>query len=140
MPPPSPKAKMLESLRIPDGEGMPSPYNTTIRYSAKQSFTSRCIINILLSIQKYCNNEVHNLLNFVEAIPKTTVRGLRIREKGNKKTAHRRQKEMTLGTNTCQGSFRYILGFHHWLTSLSTDLPSLLWVFEAYLVHWYHLF
>ena len=27
MPPPSPKAKMLESLRIPDGEGMPSPYN-----------------------------------------------------------------------------------------------------------------
>ena len=25
MPPPSPKAKMLESLRIPDGEGMPSP-------------------------------------------------------------------------------------------------------------------
>ena len=26
MPPPSPKAKMLESLRIPDGEGMPSPY------------------------------------------------------------------------------------------------------------------
>ena len=39
MPPPSPKAKMLESLRIPDGEGMPSPYNTTIRYSAKQSFT-----------------------------------------------------------------------------------------------------
>ena len=40
MPPPSPKAKMLESLRIPDGEGMPSPYNTTIRYSAKQSFTA----------------------------------------------------------------------------------------------------
>ena len=36
MPPPSPKAKMLESLRIPDGEGMPSPYNTTIRYAAKQ--------------------------------------------------------------------------------------------------------
>ena len=40
MPPPSPKAKMLESLRIPDGEGMPSPYNTTIRYVAKQSFTA----------------------------------------------------------------------------------------------------
>ena len=39
MPPPSPKAKMLESLRIPDGEGMPSPYNTTIRYVTKQSFT-----------------------------------------------------------------------------------------------------
>ena len=38
MPPPSPKAKMLESLRIPDGEGMPSPYNVTIRYAAKQSF------------------------------------------------------------------------------------------------------
>ena len=38
MPPPSPKAKMLKSLRIPDGEGMPSPYNTTIRYVAKQSF------------------------------------------------------------------------------------------------------
>ena len=37
MPPPSPKAKMLESLRIPDGEGMPSPYNTTIRYADKQS-------------------------------------------------------------------------------------------------------
>ena len=42
MPPPSPKAKMLESLRIPDGEGMPSPYNTTIRYSAKQSFSLMC--------------------------------------------------------------------------------------------------
>ena len=44
MPPPSPKAKMLESLRIPDGEGMPSPYNTTIRYSVKQSFTHIHII------------------------------------------------------------------------------------------------
>ena len=31
---------MLESLRIPDGEGMPSPYNATIRYAAKQSFTA----------------------------------------------------------------------------------------------------
>ena len=30
MPPPSPKAKMLESLRIPDGEGMPSPYNMNL--------------------------------------------------------------------------------------------------------------
>ena len=30
---------MLESLRIPEGEGVPSPYNTTIRYAAKQSFT-----------------------------------------------------------------------------------------------------
>ena len=39
MPPPSPKAKMLESLRIPDGEGMPSPYKYEIYYSAKQSFT-----------------------------------------------------------------------------------------------------
>ena len=43
MPPPSPKAKMLESLRIPDGEGMPSPYNTTIRYADKQSFTCESI-------------------------------------------------------------------------------------------------
>ena len=33
MPPPSPKAKMLESVRIPDGEGMPSPYNMQIRYA-----------------------------------------------------------------------------------------------------------
>ena len=41
MPPPSPKAKMLESLRIPDGEGMPSPYNTTIRYADKQSFIEK---------------------------------------------------------------------------------------------------
>ena len=38
MPPPSPKAKMLESSRIPDGEGMPSPYNTTIRYATKHPF------------------------------------------------------------------------------------------------------
>ena len=36
MPPPSPKAKMLESFRIPDGEGMPSPYNTAIRYAVLQ--------------------------------------------------------------------------------------------------------
>ena len=27
MPPPSPKANMLESSRIPDGEGVPSPYD-----------------------------------------------------------------------------------------------------------------
>ena len=31
---------MLESLRIPDGEGIPSPYNTTFRYTAEQSFPS----------------------------------------------------------------------------------------------------
>ena len=30
-----------ETLRIPVGEGMPSPYNTTIRYTAKQSFIKK---------------------------------------------------------------------------------------------------